>query len=738
MRVVLRLTIIALTLVMSILYGISNYHALAERTVTGITLNPHLPVRINGDAEFTAHNGVSGGDGTLASPYLIENLIIDGYGYGYCIYIGNTTAHFTIRNCTIYNATGNHGMFYWDTGIVIYNATNGTIENCTIYSNGKDSFWQYLGSGVFITESASISVQNCTLSANYKSGIYITASSNCTILTSNISRTYYTESVAGIYIQNATNISIIDSAVSLCNPVGIRCENITQCRIAGNNLTDNYGQSGYSLYLLNTSKCSIASNYISKTEIAIRMVNTAQNDILNNTIEHTPYGVYCTASFAENISENHICTEWVGTSGAAILLDTEETCVARNIIYPELTGILLRSGHNNTLRENYIQGKMTYAGTGIAVNSTQTSILWNIVKSNYLGISVSAPNNTIHHNALIGNQYQAEDTNANRWDDGSEGNYWDNWLLPDADANGIVDVPYIFPQSIDNYPLTKIPHLPVRINSDADFTVLNGIYAGNGSALSPYVLENLRINGTGFGYCIYAGNTTVHFIIQNCSLACANGNSEDYYWNAGICLFNGTQTAIQNSTICMCTYGIYLIQSEHNTITSCILANHTCGIRLYRSSGCTVENISIENASYGIYLWLAQQNTICSAGLHGNGNTGIYLYESNQNEITECRINGWQYGIYCYCAQNNKIERCSIADNRMYGLYLDYGCMDNKIYYCVFQNNTIYEFEHGNEIKNTWEGNIWVMCDVPESALLWVLVLSTGWCVSVWRRSTGR
>jgi hypothetical protein len=31
-----------------------------------------------------------------------------------------------------------------------------------------------------------------------------------------------------------------------------------------------------------------------------------------------------------------------------------------------------------------------------------------------------------------------------------------------------------------------------------------------------------------------------------------------------------------------------------------------------------------------------------------------------------------------------------------------------------------------------------VMSDVPESALLWVLVLSTGWCVSVWRRSTGR
>ena len=64
-----------------------------------------------------------------------------------------------------------------------------------------------------------------------------------------------------------------------------------------------------------------------------------------------------------------------------------------------------------------------------------------------------------------------------------------------------------------NTPLT--PHAPIRIDEDGDFGIgLNGVSAGDGSPGNPWVIENLEIDGTISGNCIYVGNTTEHFIIQ--------------------------------------------------------------------------------------------------------------------------------------------------------------------------------------------------------------------------------
>jgi len=64
------------------------------------------PIRINGNENFTTANGVTGGNGTEIDPWLIEGWDISGLGFGYCIYIGNTTDHFVIRNCKIHDARG--------------------------------------------------------------------------------------------------------------------------------------------------------------------------------------------------------------------------------------------------------------------------------------------------------------------------------------------------------------------------------------------------------------------------------------------------------------------------------------------------------------------------------------------------------------------------------------------------------------------------------------------------------
>ncbi|MEM3341412.1 MAG: hypothetical protein QW728_01835 [Thermoplasmata archaeon] len=87
-------------------------------------LNSHTPIRIDCDSDFTSENGLCTGSGTESDPYIIENWYIEGLGYGYGIYIGNTTGYFVVRNCTISQSYGNSSIYYWNSGIALFNVSN--------------------------------------------------------------------------------------------------------------------------------------------------------------------------------------------------------------------------------------------------------------------------------------------------------------------------------------------------------------------------------------------------------------------------------------------------------------------------------------------------------------------------------------------------------------------------------------------------------------------------------------
>ena len=83
----------------------------------------------------------------------------------------------------------------------------------------------------------------------------------------------------------------------------------------------------------------------------------------------------------------------------------------------------------------------------------------NYIHGNTVGIFVAATGALIHSNNILNNgSGQAMDFGSgNAWDNGSTGNWWSDWTSPDADANGIVDVPRAVDGSAgsqDNYPLT--------------------------------------------------------------------------------------------------------------------------------------------------------------------------------------------------------------------------------------------------------------------------------------------
>ena len=98
----------------------------------------HDPFRINGDSDMQHMASSEGwsGSGTLFDPYIIEKYEVDGSGYSYGIYIGNTTLHFTIKNCLIHGVSESLGnQYYRGAGILFTNVKYGSIVNNILHSN---------------------------------------------------------------------------------------------------------------------------------------------------------------------------------------------------------------------------------------------------------------------------------------------------------------------------------------------------------------------------------------------------------------------------------------------------------------------------------------------------------------------------------------------------------------------------------------------------------------------------
>ena len=125
------------------------------------------PIRINGDGEFTAPNGVSGGAGTSGDPYIIEDYDINGSDSGYAVFIGNTTKYFVVRDCDLHHSSGNGAFFYQNAGVMLFNATNGTVSGNTVHDAS--------GNGIHIIDCPDLVLTDNVCQANGEDGIYLTS-----------------------------------------------------------------------------------------------------------------------------------------------------------------------------------------------------------------------------------------------------------------------------------------------------------------------------------------------------------------------------------------------------------------------------------------------------------------------------------------------------------------------------------------------------------------------------------
>jgi len=343
----------------------------------------HDPICINGNANFTAENGVRSGNGTQHNPYIIENWSINAStAHGICI--KNTDAFFVIRNCSVYNGEGNYdGVFFsnvkngkiqyvytvdnWD-GVYLLNSSDVQIKNSSIYVNFDDGiqvnnsdycdvscntiFYNFNDSGIEIAGCSNIFISNNTI-FNNSDGIdlygLLGINSNITIY----NNTIYNHDNYGIHLGETFQTILKNNTVFSDPPVwdskGILVDFSENDTIISNTLYNN----SYGVCLFDSDNILVDNNTIfENSEAGVKIVNSFNNTLSYNTIDSNDgsTGVYVINSYYNKFSNNTIssnwwCGTWLSDSYANIIVDN----IFSNNAFE---GILLQWSPNNTIKRN--------------------------------------------------------------------------------------------------------------------------------------------------------------------------------------------------------------------------------------------------------------------------------------------------------------------------------------------------------------------------------------------------
>lgn len=475
-------------------------------------LVPHAPIRIDSNADFPGI--ATAGNGTVWAPWVIENWEINGTGFGYCIFIGNTTDHFTVRNCSMHNASGvNNQPYYPDSGVVLYNVSVGMLLNNTAFYN-----WM----GLRCEDAHNISIFNNTAYLNDLAGLYLTGSSDMAI-----EGNFAWENEYSIWVSTSTNNTLKDNVVSNSthginigggfnnvletnnatnNTYGITlywstCDTLIGNTMYGNGVavsgtvkeqwnTHNIGISNKvnnkpvhywknqtagtvpsgagQVILANCSNVIVTGQNASGGSVGILLGYSQQNIIIDNTANFNKVdGIVLYGSSNNEIVNN---TAQSNTENGIILSawSANNIVEGNNASLGNRYGIYLSSSQMNSIEGN--NASSNSYGMFIYFSSYNTIINNTVSQNNWTGMYFQGSHeNEIYHNNIVNNAPQAYDnTGTNLWNATYPigGNHWNDYLGVDDNSglaqaipgsDGMGDTPYANitggAGAQDNYPL---------------------------------------------------------------------------------------------------------------------------------------------------------------------------------------------------------------------------------------------------------------------------------------------
>ncbi|MFX0005964.1 MAG: nitrous oxide reductase family maturation protein NosD [Promethearchaeota archaeon] len=274
-------------IVMSFIFlGISTYFVIfnEENGENGVE-NREIPIYIDGSGtnnwNWASTQPWCQGSGTLADPYIIENLILDANGSESCILIKNSNVYFTIQNCKMFNAL--YG------GIWLVNVHNCEILNNDIFNNSQgvkldnceqsylfENRIHYNEIGIHIEKCGFTNISENLILNNINSGINITESGGIAICNNTLNFNCFAiaqrfSNYSWIYYNNINN-----------NTVGLNLYLVADFQITQNILkSNNY----YGMYIRASTR-----NLICLNEFVNNMINAFEGSGTNNQWNFTDIG----------------------------------------------------------------------------------------------------------------------------------------------------------------------------------------------------------------------------------------------------------------------------------------------------------------------------------------------------------------------------------------------------------------------------------------------------------------
>lgn len=230
--------------------------------------------------------------------------------------------------------------------------------------------------------------------------------------------------------------------------------------------------------------------YISNNNYGIYFYKADYGRIENCSIENNEYrGIYIDEGEGYKIAFNNIKNH----SNNIYLSDVENSVIISNSISKSIqNGLFLGPGcYKNNISSNTFTGNDQGANVkGATENIFVNNVFINNVRGMYF--CCEGENNLIYSNFFMVNDEHVYGYPINSFDNGSIGNFWDDYSGFDNDGDGIGDIAYVISdefgeQNIDRYPI---------VNEDIDLDVdKDGLdnYLENNIGSDPLIKNNFTV-----------------------------------------------------------------------------------------------------------------------------------------------------------------------------------------------------------------------------------------------------
>ena len=335
------------------------------------------------------------------SPILIDdynlsnNWAYTASHYAWCSGSGTWADPYVIENVTINGQGSSNCIEIWNSNAYFI------VRNCSLYNSG--SFPANAGIKLYYVDNGKIINNNCSDNNFY--GIHLDYSINSTISGNNASN----NNLYGIVLCNSHDSTLSGNNASNNNYIGMILDESNNNTLSGNNANNN---DWYGIYLGDSDNNILSGNTASNNDEGIYLHYHCDNNTLSGNT-------------ADNNFYDGIFLDW--------------------------------HSNNNTLSENIVCNN-TRMGIHLCYSNINT-LSGNTISNNSYGMKLDSNSNNskIFLNYFVNNEIDAEDNGINnKWDNGTIGNYWDDYAGVDANDDGIGDTPYIISGtagSQDNFPI---------------------------------------------------------------------------------------------------------------------------------------------------------------------------------------------------------------------------------------------------------------------------------------------